>query len=400
MTVAAQQETVLPGIPGYCRRPASSSSGALAATSEPGEVSYTVEIFTGDFRMAGTDDEVSVRLIGQRGSSQEHTLYEDDEDGIVCEFARGSKRVFTLSCPDIGEVLLVQVFLRRRLSDAVTFDNWYLDRIHVGSPSGLTKVFAFGDWLGENEDGDLSETMQCELKPIDTLVRENAEGYFDLDEPLEIACGAYNIPNPDTLMGEKRSGKGVMRKHFGHGGEDAYFCEGPTDGGLQALGVSDGVYMWRLQGIDAGLFSQRLMLSCAESLRSGEKDVNNMLRAAARTIQREEVKGSATVCIVLVNTLTGALQCANLGDSGFCILRRVDGELGVSLLPPSPLSSSSCPCLRASALHCLPCLRPFALHCLPHHRNAAARALPFLPGQKAFPCKQRLFKAKAEKGGA
>ncbi len=50
--------------------------------------------------------------------------------------------------------------------------------------------------------------------------------------------------------------------------QDAYFyCQGKND--LYAMGVADGVYMWRESGIDSGKFSRTLMRLSEQNVRSG-----------------------------------------------------------------------------------------------------------------------------------
>lgn len=44
---------------------------------------------------------------------------------------------------------------------------------------------------------------------------------------------------------------------------------------------------------------------------------------AALTVEENGIKGSATCCLVVVDTLQGRLNSANIGDSGYVIL----GEL-------------------------------------------------------------------------
>jgi hypothetical protein len=43
--------------------------------------------------------------------------------------------------------------------------------------------------------------------------------------------------------------------------------------GLFGMGVADGVYMWREQGIDSGLMSRALMESCRQQVQDGQDDV-------------------------------------------------------------------------------------------------------------------------------
>ena len=42
--------------------------------------------------------------------------------------------------------------------------------------------------------------------------------------------------------------------------------------GTFALGVADGVYMWKQQGIDSGLFSRSLMTYARQAVIEGERD--------------------------------------------------------------------------------------------------------------------------------
>ena len=44
---------------------------------------------------------------------------------------------------------------------------------------------------------------------------------------------------------------------------------------MLGMGVSDGVYMWRSRGIDAGVFSRSLMLSAKNAVEYGQSDVLN-----------------------------------------------------------------------------------------------------------------------------
>jgi hypothetical protein len=43
--------------------------------------------------------------------------------------------------------------------------------------------------------------------------------------------------------------------------------------GVFGMGVADGVYMWREQGIDSGVMSRAIMDSCRLQVQAGEPDV-------------------------------------------------------------------------------------------------------------------------------
>lgn len=45
-----------------------------------------------------------------------------------------------------------------------------------------------------------------------------------------------------------------------------------------------------------------------------------VLKDAADTVEENGIQGSATCCLVMVDTLQGRLTSANVGDSGFMII--------------------------------------------------------------------------------
>lgn len=114
-------------------------------------------------------------------------------------------------------------------------------------------------------------------------------------------------------------------------GEDAHFV---SDDGL-AVGVADGVGGWSDSGVDAGVYARLLMSQAASALQEPIDSVVKLLGAElAKTVpeplrvmllahSRTIVRGSSTACVVLLRG--NELQVANLGDSGFAILR--DGRL-------------------------------------------------------------------------
>lgn len=99
-----------------------------------------------------------------------------------------------------------------------------------------------------------------------------------------------------------------------------------------ALGVSDGVYMWRTRGIDAGEFSRALMRHASEALlQSAAREENReqplvlsadpaaALAAAHAKALEDGTKGSATACVVVLDAVACSLVAANVGDSGFAV---------------------------------------------------------------------------------
>jgi hypothetical protein len=107
-------------------------------------------------------------------------------------------------------------------------------------------------------------------------------------------------------------------------GEDAYFITGLV------IGVADGVGGWRDCGVDPGLFSSSLMESCERLVKAGSYVSDQpvqILASGYAEMQKSEppIIGSSTACLATLNHDTGKLYTANLGDSGFLVVR--DGKV-------------------------------------------------------------------------
>jgi len=102
------------------------------------------------------------------------------------------------------------------------------------------------------------------------------------------------------------------------GGEDAWFV---SDDGM-AMGVFDGVGAWAEMNIDPGLYSKALAkYANAAYVELGPDSPTNILEQA--WLRAATITGSSTACCVTISGST--LRAANLGDSGFLVVR--DGSL-------------------------------------------------------------------------
>ncbi|KAK9827711.1 hypothetical protein WJX81_003442 [Elliptochloris bilobata] len=270
---------------------------------------YIVDIITGDVRGAGTEAPAIIRLIGSEGQSEEYVLGNDqDEYG----FERGTRRRYAL---DVGRPLgaLRQVFVQQvepSMSDLGS--GWYLDRIEVMGPEGALRRFPCHNWLGKSDAGDHRGCQQRHLEPSEDLIAGDAP----LAKPLAVATGAAALPHPEKVEVGARA---VSRRNEGWAGEDAYFCAAGRNG-MVGLGVADGVYMWKTQGIDAGLYSRSLMSTARSEVEGGNGDALAVLKAAEAQVDRDGLQGSSTCCIVLIDSAQGRLTSANVGDSGFVVV--------------------------------------------------------------------------------
>jgi protein phosphatase PTC7 len=138
----------------------------------------------------------------------------------------------------------------------------------------------------------------------------------------------------------------------GEAGEDALLYQKMKGDGDMIIGVADGVGGWSENGIDPALFSQSLLYhaadyakqhyACPERIEvddleeafSSKPLFNNTSTAESGTPldvlqyafdqtqkQTEVPAGSATACLVSFDATKGVIRTANLGDSGFLVLR-------------------------------------------------------------------------------
>ncbi|GLI62879.1 hypothetical protein VaNZ11_005635 [Volvox africanus] len=130
---------------------------------------------------------------------------------------------------------------------------------------------------------------------------------------LQLRSSVCYLPHPDKV-------------HYG--GEDAHFI---TDYGGGAIGVADGVGGWQESGVNPADYSRTLM-QLARAYLEG-KDIFEDLAASRHGVlvdprgaleaahMNTKVPGSATACIMQLDQSNSLLVAANLGDSGFVVIR-------------------------------------------------------------------------------
>lgn len=107
-------------------------------------------------------------------------------------------------------------------------------------------------------------------------------------------------------------------------GDDACFAARHRH--TDVLGVADGVGGWRSYGVDPSLFPKSLMSVCERLIREGRfipQQPVSILSASYQEIQQDKVPliGSCTACIVAFHRENNTIYTANLGDSGFLVIR-------------------------------------------------------------------------------
>ena len=150
------------------------------------------------------------------------------------------------------------------------------------------------------------DLWSCRIRQ--TGLQENSRKSF-AQYSYALKIGECSIPHPDKVE---------------YGGEDAYFVSSLS------CGVSDGVGGWQESGINPAEYSQGLM---DEAKRYFEEETDiiddsgssvqdqTTLGALTRAHQRTRKPGSATACILKIDSDSGALEASNLGDSGFLVIR-------------------------------------------------------------------------------
>ncbi|KAI5682765.1 hypothetical protein M9H77_03993 [Catharanthus roseus] len=136
---------------------------------------------------------------------------------------------------------------------------------------------------------------------------------------LEMKMGSFYIPkeNPDKPLGE-----------------DAHIY----DEEFNTIAIADGVGSWARKGIDAGEYARALMENALFSIQNQPKGAVDPKQVLNEAFLNTEAKGSSTACIITLNG-DNSLNAANLGDSGFMVIRQ--GR--VVYQSPSQQHSFNCP---------------------------------------------------------
>nr|CAD7601255.1 unnamed protein product [Timema genevievae] len=96
---------------------------------------------------------------------------------------------------------------------------------------------------------------------------------------------------------------------------------------LVPAGVADGVGGWRNYGIDPGEFSNFLMRTCERLVLCGRFVPTEPAGLLARSYyelleSKQPILGSSTACVMVLNAETRTAYAANIGDSGFVLVRK------------------------------------------------------------------------------
>lgn len=179
---------------------------------------------------------------------------------------------------------------------------------------------ADGKFIDPQTGKALPDELQAMAKDVSEKRKEkNAR---KIGWPSDTPIGAWR----DSLLGEAQAGEDAVMV--------AETQPSATRSADVAIGVADGVGSWSENGVDPALFSQALMYH-ASSLFSAQTSAaepaglpKKLLADAFKRVQGEAAipAGSSTATILTMESSTGTLRTANLGDSGFIILRSESGD--------------------------------------------------------------------------
>ena len=277
---------------------------------------YRVEVTTGRNRGAGTSGRVEVTFVGVDGLTYPVTL--EYENGINPEFSRASILPFrVLSSARLGNLTRARVRLVPELTEVGR--GWFLEDIKVTCEStGDEWYFPCHRWFGNSDSGDgLSGSYVQDLEAkspedVETALWREGDIRKERGEFECVASGAA-VPHPDKM---KREGmRAFIRRTHGHGGEDAYFTARAPDGSF-GMGIADGVYLWRMQGIDSGEYSRLLMNAAARAARARSIVPRRLSRAHER-VKETNMKGH-TACVVIIDSEHGLMYCSHVRIRDSC----------------------------------------------------------------------------------
>ncbi|CAN6918392.1 unnamed protein product [Brassica oleracea] len=162
----------------------------------------------------------------------------------------------------------------------------------------------------KNDNGSISKTVNdtndedLQLPAPETASRQLIEVASDREETVSKAfyleSGFASFQNPNKAL---------------TGREDAYFI---SDNNW--LGIADGVSQWSFEGISEGKYAQELTSNCQKIISAETAEIcDDPVHVLHRSVNETKSSGSSTALIAHLSN--NELQIANIGDSGFMVVR-------------------------------------------------------------------------------
>ncbi|CAL5220230.1 g2206 [Coccomyxa viridis] len=178
--------------------------------------------------------------------------------------------------------------------------------------SPVTRIYA------TSQDQTVSDsTADSSLSAVDSEPASNgsSNGHLSPQDGPESSGGGSLAP-PQQLRLNLAAALMPHPNKAHRGGEDAVFL---SDDGL-TFGLADGVGSWIESGVDAGIFARELMGNCESAAKQIAPSKTAPMNILKNGFYDTKKMGSSTACILALEGAT--LHAANLGDSGFMVVRR------------------------------------------------------------------------------
>ncbi|KAF8405983.1 hypothetical protein HHK36_008063 [Tetracentron sinense] len=175
----------------------------------------------------------------------------------------------------------------------------------------LEEITPSSNIQAEKNDGDAQNSDGVEVTSPEVIELQDIQNTLSLNRVEEISAPAFFLTSGAAML--PHPSKALT------GGEDAYFiaCQ-------NWLGVADGVGQWSLEGINAGLYARELMENCEKILSESKRgSITQPDQILIRSAAEANSPGSSTVLVAYFDGQ--ALHVANIGDSGFIVIR--DGAI-------------------------------------------------------------------------
>ncbi|XP_061409799.1 lipoxygenase homology domain-containing protein 1-like isoform X3 [Lethenteron reissneri] len=263
------------------------------------ECTYSVHVFTGDVRGAGSNANVFITVYGTAGDSGERQLRDSEKHRN--KFERANEDVFTVAAVDLGELKKV----RLRHDNSGVSAGWFLDRVEVTEQTSQRKyVFPCGRWLAVDEDdGQVARELvaqdpaRAKAPALGSAKRPKSSASLSLEQKAQLTTYNIKVKTGDkrgsgtdanvfmVLYGEKddtgkvnlKSSK-TNKNKFEKGQIDEFTLEAVDIGALKKIkighdnaGLSAGWFLDWVE-VDAPSLGQRLRFACARWLDADEDD--------------------------------------------------------------------------------------------------------------------------------
>jgi len=263
-----------------------------------------LRVVTGNRRGAGTHSNVYISFGDVNGNWTEQTYLGND-------FPTASEFSSDVKVPENMTVAQIRIGHDNEGLGA----GWFLERVTLQGDCETVVEFPCRNWIGE------ADSMGESGPPEVVLVQKHKEK----EDHRDFRCRSAVAGVPAHFKLKEEQTKCKLGSEFGFAGEDAYFRK--TKGENIWIGVADGVYGWRDQGIDPGEFSRALMKSLLERLPDDpNKRMKLMIREAFDDVLSQNIQGSCTVCLMRINTVSHEMKVYVLGDSRVTIVRYNEKE--------------------------------------------------------------------------